>query len=147
MYSFLLKSIILKKCGCGSLQTRYLQFGWKMCMVKSKSLNDFLVYILIGAIFFQTSGPLLPIPLKDHSMVKLGKGQAILGGISNGEKQAKIYSMTCSNRNCIILLLDRELSVPKGMFVAISISDKITGCITKGKNDFQKTSKTLTPHS
>ena len=31
---------------------------------------------------FQTSGPLLPILLKEHSMVKLGKGQAILGGVS-----------------------------------------------------------------
>ena len=138
MYSFLLKSIILKKCGCGSLQTRYLQFGWKMCMVKSKSLNDFLVYILIGAIFFQTSGPLLPIPLKDHSMVKLGKGQAILGGLSYDLYQAKIYSMTCSNRNCIISLLDRELSVPNRGFVAIPIPDTISGCITGGKKYSQK---------
>ena len=69
-------------------------------------------------------------------MVRLGKGQAILGGKSNEGYHSKIYSMTCSNRNCIILLLNRELSVPKGIFVAISISDTITGCITKGKNDF-----------
>ena len=66
-------------------------------------------------------------------MVRLGKGQAILGGRSNNAVyQSKIYSMTCSNRNCIILLLNRELSVPKAIFVAISISDTITGCITKG---------------
>ena len=71
-------------------------------------------------------------------MVKLGKGQAILGGHNDGDFQAKIYSMTCSNRNCIILLLDRELSVPKDSFVAIPIPDTITGCITGGKNFFQK---------
>jgi hypothetical protein len=93
--------------------------------------------------FFQTSGPFLPLPLRYHSMVRLGKGQAILGGkISNGDHQAKIYSMTCSNRNCIILLLDRELSVPKGLFVAIPIPDTISGCITGGINYFQKKTST-----
>ena len=66
-------------------------------------------------------------------MVRLGKGQAILGGESNGDYQAKIYSLNCSNRNCIISLLDRELSVPKGGFVAIPIPDTISGCITGGK--------------
>ena len=83
--------------------------------------------------FFQTSGPFLPIPLQGHSMVKLGKGQAILGGHNNGDFQAKIYSMTCSNKNCIISLLDRELSVPKSGFVAIPIPDTISGCITGGR--------------
>ena len=71
-------------------------------------------------------------------MVKLGKGQAILGGQNDGDIQAKIYSMTCSNRNCIILLLDSELSVPKNRFVAIPIPDTISGCITDGRNIFQK---------
>ena len=71
-------------------------------------------------------------------MVRSGKGQAILGGRSNGVYQAKIYSMTCSNRNCIISLLDRELSVPKYRFVAIPIPDTISGCITGGKKYFQK---------
>ena len=69
-------------------------------------------------------------------MVRLGKGQAILGGRSSSDYQAKIYSMTCSNRNCIIAFLNRELSVPKGLFVAIPIPDTISGCITGGKNDF-----------
>ena len=73
--------------------------------------------------------------LEYHSMVRLGNGQAILGGLStNNVHQAKIYSMTCSNRNCIISLLNRELSVPKGYFVAIPIPDTISGCITGGKN-------------
>ena len=76
-------------------------------------------------------------------MVRLGKGQAILGGISNGVTvhHSKIYLMTCSNRNCTIILLNRQLSVPKGSFVAISIPDTITGCITDGKNDFLKKHK------
>ena len=91
----------------------------------------------MNVFFFQTSGPFLPIPLEGLSMVKLGKGQAILGGHNDGDFQAKIYSMTCSNRNCIILLLDRELSVPKGWFVAIPIPDTISGCIKGGKNFFQ----------
>ena len=68
-------------------------------------------------------------------MVRLGKGQAILGGRGSGtDYQAKIYSMTCSNSNCIISLLNRELSVPKEDFVAIPIPDTISGCITGGKN-------------
>ena len=71
-------------------------------------------------------------------MVRLGKGQAILGGRSNGIYQTKIYSMGCSNSNCIISLLNRELTVPRYNFVAIPIPDTISGCITGGKYDFQK---------
>ena len=73
--------------------------------------------------------------LIDHSMVRLGKGQAILGGWSfdNSDSQAKIYLMGCSNRNCIISLLDRELSIPRQDFVAIPIPDTISGCITGGR--------------
>ena len=87
-------------------------------------------------VFFQISGPLLFMPLEYHSMVKLDKGQAILGGRSNHVYQAKIYFMTCSNRNCIISLLDRELSFPKGQFLAIPIPDTDSGCITGGKKYF-----------
>ena len=77
------------------------------------------------------------MPLGGHSMVRLGKGQAILGGKSIDVYQAKIYLMTCSNRTCTIsLLVDRELSVPIKDFVAIPIPDTISGCITGGKNDF-----------
>ena len=78
------------------------------------------------------------MPLLEHSMVRLGKGQAILGGRSQIVYQAKIYSMTCSNSNCIISLLDRELSGPLIDFVAIPIPDTISGCITGGKNYLQK---------
>ena len=70
-------------------------------------------------------------------MVKLGKKQAILGGNFEGFYQNKIYSITCSNRNCHILVLDRELSVAKGIFVAIPIPDKMSGCITGGKYNFK----------
>ena len=76
-------------------------------------------------------------------MVKLGKGQAIIGGSSNGVYQAKIYSMGSSNRNWIILLLNRELSVPKGYLVAIPIPDIISGCITYGKKYLPKKLKDL----
>jgi hypothetical protein len=87
----------------------------------------------------------MPIPLTSHSMVRLGNGQAIIGGFSysSGGDQAKIYFMDCSNRNCSISLLNIELSVPKGYFVAIPIPDTISGCITQGKNHFQKNSKLL----
>ena len=71
------------------------------------------------------------MPLRDHSMVRLGKGQAILGGQSTVVMQAKIYSMTCSNKNCIISLLDRELSVPKIGFVAIPIPEYRKNCNSK----------------
>ena len=74
-------------------------------------------------------------------MVRLGKGQAILGGEHHFNAQAKIYSMGCSNRYCIISLLDRELSVPRGYFLAIPIPDTMSGCITEGKKYFQKNLK------
>jgi hypothetical protein len=94
---------------------------------------------MLNIYFLQTLGPLLPIPLQEHSMVRLGKGQAILGGLSTYHvPQAKIYSMTCSNRNCINTILDRELSVPRLYHVAIPIPDTITGCVTGGKKYAQK---------
>ena len=102
--------------------------------------KQFLVFSVFTDLnyFFQISGPLLSLSLRFHSMVRLEKGQAILGGESSNDFQAKIYSMTCSNRNCIISLLNRELSVPKGYFVAIPIPDTISGCITGGKNYIRK---------
>ena len=89
---------------------------------------------------------MLPIVLESHSMVRLGKGQAILGGKSKqsddtmdyGSSNNKIYLLTCSNRNCMISSLNRELSVARNYFVAIPIPDKIAGCITGGKKYFQK---------
>ena len=110
--------------GCGSL-----------AKIEIRIQRNFKLFI--GKSFFKTSGPRLPLPLAVHSMVRLGKGQAILGGRTYEDVQAKIYSMTCSNRNCIISLLDRELSVPKGYFVAISIPDTNSGCITGGIFFFQ----------
>ena len=111
-----------------------LEIQTKLLIITFESLNEFLVFcVFTDSFFFQISGPLLPIPLASHSMVKLGKGQAILGGSSDGVHQAKIYSMTCSNRNCMISLLDRELSVPRQDFVAIPIPDTISGCITGGR--------------
>ena len=83
------------------------------------------------------------MPVMGHSMVRLGKGQVILGGFNFNRAdadryQTKIYSMDCSNRNCTISFLDRELSVPRKNFVAIPIPDKNLGCITEGNIDFQK---------
>ena len=106
-------------------------------------MNSLFIYSQSKYFLFQTSGPSLPMPLRGHSMVRLGKGQAILGGQSNNVHQAKIYSLTCSNRNCIIILLDRELSVPKKLFVAIPIPDTISGCITGGEKFFKKIPKDL----
>ena len=104
-----------------------------------KCENEFLFNIFTVYFFFQISGPFLPLPHSGHSMVRLGKGQAILGGRqSYDDYQAKIYSMTCSNRNCIILLLDRELSVPRFFFEAIPIPDTVSGCITGGKKYFSE---------
>ena len=134
---------------CWKLNKNVVEKGANVDLLKFESLNAFLVFSVFtdSACFFPISGPLLPnMPTIYHSMVRLGKGQAILGGQAaklgtNDVYQAKIYSMTCSNRNCNISLLDRELSVPKGFFVAIPIPDTISGCITGGKNYFQKDHK------
>ena len=83
---------------------------------------------------FVTLGPDLPIELWMHSMVPLGLGQAILGGLDGSSNhQKKIYFMTSSNRNCIITTLTNELSHPIRDFVAIPISDLNAGCISEGK--------------
>ena len=82
------------------------------------------------------SGPDLPNSLYGHSMVPLGQGQAIIGGIGVDENyapQAKIYHLTCSHQSCMISLLSKELSVPRGNFVAIPIPDSMSGCISESK--------------
>ena len=84
---------------------------------------------------FLLLGPLLTIKLNGHSMVKLGNGQAIIGGNSGWQNnyQNKIYLLTCSNRNCLISLSNRELSAAKENIVAVPIPDTISGCVTGGK--------------
>ena len=84
-------------------------------------------------IIFIIAGPDLPIALYGHSMVTLGFGQAILGGFGNGEYQRKIYHMTCSDHICMILVLSKELSIPRRYFVAIPIPDSMSGCISGSK--------------
>ena len=108
-----------------------------LLIIKFESLNKLLVFSVFTGftLFFQISGPLSP--LSGHSMVRLRKGQAILGG-SGDFIYRFVFLMTCSNRNCIISLLNKVLSAPKQRFVAIPIPDTISECITGGKNHIQK---------
>ena len=85
-------------------------------------------------------GPELPVSLSRHSMVTLDLGQAIIGGVSNGIYQRKIYHIKCSNvqllsvqDNCDILTLETELLIARSAFVAIPIPDFLSGCSTEGK--------------
>ena len=66
-------------------------------------------------------------------MAGLDEGQAIFGGDNWYEYQKKIYFLTCSNRNCKIEALTKELSVPKSGIMAIPIPDTIAECISSGK--------------
>ena len=76
----------------------------------------------------------MPFGLKRHAMVQLGNGQAIIGGSGNGNYHDKIFLYTCINRNCSVTILSQTLSVPRIWFVAIPISDTMSGCITGGEN-------------
>ena len=85
-------------------------------------------------LFKIVTGPELPIALYGHSMVPLGFGQIIIGGTSNGNNvQSKLYFLTCTAGNCVISSLVQELSVPRSAFMAIPISDTISGCISDRK--------------
>ena len=66
-------------------------------------------------------------------MVALGLGQAVLGGYGNSAYQKKIYLITCSEQICMISLLNQELSIPRGYFVAIPIPDSMSGCISNSE--------------
>ena len=78
------------------------------------------------------SGPDLPIELMSHSMVVLGLGQVIIGGYdSNYIGQSKIYHLKCSQHNWDVTVLVKELSIPRGQFLAITIPDAIAGCISE----------------
>ena len=85
-------------------------------------------------IFVLFTGPKLPMRLREHTMVLLGKGLAIIGGYGDENAQDKIHLLSCINRNCSISTLSQDLSMPRYMFVAIPIPDTITGCITGGKD-------------
>ena len=85
-------------------------------------------------LFTSMLGPELLVPTKGHSMVKLANGQAIIGGFTASQGySSKIYFYTCSNQNCNIKLLSKELPVPNALFVAIAIPDELSNCITNGK--------------
>ena len=67
-------------------------------------------------------------------MVALGLGQAVLGGeLTYVSNQKKIYLITCSEQICMISLLNQELSIPRGDFVAIPIPDSMSGCISNSE--------------
>ena len=78
------------------------------------------------------SGPEIPETLSEHFMVALGLGQTIIGGKSNFEYTKKIYHLECSQGDCVISILQSELSSSRGMFVAIPIPDLLSGCIFEG---------------
>ena len=70
-------------------------------------------------------------------MVVLGLGQVIIGGYdSNYIVQSKIYHLKCSQHNWDVTVLVKELSIPRGDFMAITIPDKIAGCISESKFRF-----------
>ena len=86
-------------------------------------------------------GPELPVTITRHSMIPLGNGQAIIGGIfapgPNGYN-SKIYFLTCVNSNLThsnleVFVLNQTLSFPRRSFLAIPITDIISGCISGGK--------------
>ena len=70
-------------------------------------------------------------------MVVLGLGQVIIGGYdSNYIGQSKIYHLKCSQHNWDVTVLVKELSIPRGLLMAITIPDKIAGCISESKFRF-----------
>ena len=80
------------------------------------------------------SGPDLHVPLIQHSMVPLGHGQVILGGFGdNNVVQSKIYSIKYSQQVWHVTILEKELQIPRGMFMAIPIPDQMSGCISESK--------------
>ena len=77
--------------------------------------------------------------LQAHAMVKLGNGQAIIGGYVDGlGTQDKIYLFSCMNKVCSIHQLSQKLSLPRLRFVAITIADTLSGCITGGEEFHKK---------
>ena len=72
------------------------------------------------------------MPLTYHGMAKLQNGQAIFGGENHLGFQNEIHFLTCFNRNCTIIFLDRIMpSLRIGYFV-IAIPDTISACIYEG---------------
>ena len=104
----------------------------KTCKRSVKILLHWLLDLSLFLPIF--AGPDLPISLQGHSMVTLGLGQAILGGLSdNWSYQKNIYHFKCSQQICAITTLDQVLSVPRGYFVAIPVPDSVSGCISDSK--------------
>jgi hypothetical protein len=68
-------------------------------------------------------------------MIPLGNGQAIVGGtIASGSNgyNSKIYFLTVINSNWKVSVLNQTLSFPRRSFLAIPITDTISGCISGG---------------
>ena len=85
------------------------------------------------------SGPNLPEKLSGHSMIAIEFGQAIIGGYNDEEYFKKIYHLGCASREFVISKIKLELSIPRGLFVAIPIPDFLSGCVLESKALFMKT--------
>ena len=64
--------------------------------------------------FHMITGPDLPVALSGHSMVKLGFGQAIIGGETNEGYTKNIYHLECSQETCDISKFGSELLLARG---------------------------------
>ena len=73
----------------------------------------------------------MPIAIGTHSMIPLGFGQAILGGVGVVYSKA-IFHVTCTQLVWRLSTLAQELYVPRSHFVAIPIPDEISGFILIG---------------
>ena len=104
----------------------------------NRSLGPKLEMVVFLNIFPSFLGPDLPYPLAGHSMVPLGEGQVIMGGIAaiidiGKAIQNKLYLVVCANRTCFLSPMSQELTIHRRGFIVIPIPDAISGCISNGK--------------
>ena len=87
-----------------------------------------IVQILIHLIFFDPIEPKLPKPLGSHTKTELDNNLLVIGGISILEPQSSIYSLGCSQGNCIWTTLSQRLSAPRYSAIAMVIPSSLTNC-------------------
>ena len=68
-------------------------------------------------------GPVLPEPLREHSMIEIQGDAYLFGGFDEGKWNSAIYQLSCSSGMCSWATLNQALKVGRTATVAIPVPD------------------------
>ena len=95
-----------------------------------------LRYTIIGVYFI--SGPTLPSPRKDFSMIEVEQSLFVIGGYSGyyagNTVHNLIYKLQCVSGTCIWKKINQQIKEPRSWPVVIPVPDSLINCEEEQKS-------------